>query len=151
MSNGYHQQEVSIPIKSVWSFISDMEEWAPLVPGHVAHERLNSKQSIWEFRGDIGFIQRTVRLQVDITQLQEPEQISFRITGLNENITGNGYFKAEKLLGSNTQITGYLHMTAQGMVGRMINPILKSRLPKATKQLTEAVAEKMNEREVMLT
>jgi carbon monoxide dehydrogenase subunit G len=142
---------VSIPIESVWSFISDMDMWAPLVPGYITHKIVSDRQSIWEFKGDIGIIQKIIRLKIDITEWQEPTEITFDLTGLNENVKGNGYFKAEKIIGCETQITGYLHITARGIMGRLINPVLKSYLPKTTKQLTNAVAIKMKEREVMLT
>lgn len=151
MSNGRHQLEVDIPIESVWSFISDMDMWAPLVPGYITHEIVNNRQSIWELKGDIGFIQKSVRLQIDITKWQEPTRISFDLTGLNENVKGTGYFQAKRILEYETEITGYLHMTAKGVMGRLMNPVLQSILPKATKQLTKAVATKMREREVMLT
>ncbi len=151
MSNGYHQLKVNIPIESVWSFISDMDRWAPLVPGYITHKMVNDRQSIWEFKGHFGTIQKIIRLQIDITERHKPTGIAFDLTGLNENVVGTGYFKAKRIFECETQISGYLQVTAKGIMGRLVNPILKSYLPKTTKQLTQTVAIKMNEREAMLT
>ena len=45
--------ELDIPIEVIWDFIRDDNNWAPLVPGYIQHEKLNDRQIIWEFCGDI--------------------------------------------------------------------------------------------------
>lgn len=151
MPSGIYQLEVDIPIKHVWSFVSDMNKWAPLVPGYVEHKIINDSQSTWKFIGDLGFAQKTVSLKIDITEWQEPSKVTFDLTGLNENFKGNGYFEAEIINERETKITGYLCIHAKGMMGPVINPILKSFVPKTTKAFTIAVAQKMGEVEVVAT
>lgn len=136
--------ELEAPINEIWDFVSDMDKWAPLVPGYIAHEIINDKQSTWVFKGDIGIIQKTVKLQIDITEWKEPNRISFNLTGLNENFKGNGYFEAEANLDSTTKMTGNLDITAKGMMGPLINPILKNFVPKTAQELTKAVANKIH-------
>src|SRR5699024_8164587 len=129
----------------IWNFVSDMDKWAPLVPGYIEHEIINERESTWIFKGDIGIMQKTVKLKIDITEWQEPTQVTFDLTGLNENFAGNGYFAAEKITDTKTKMTGNLDITAKGMMGPMINAILKNFVPKTAQQLTEAVASKINE------
>ncbi|WP_404454967.1 SRPBCC family protein [Virgibacillus necropolis] len=151
MPRGIHQTELKTPIKDVWSFVSDMNKWAPLVPGYMDHEILNDRQSTWKFKGEIGIMQKTVHLKIDITEWQEPTKVTFNLTGLNENFKGNGYFEANAVTRGKTKITGFMNITAKGVMGPMINPILKTLIPKTTKDLTEAIADKMIELETVST
>lgn len=143
MPSGTHTTELDIPIEKVWDFVSDMNRWAPLVPGYIEHEILSDKQSTWTFKGDIGIMQKTVKLQIDITEWKEPSLVTFDLTGLNENFSGNGYFKADAISDSKTVMHGNLDITAKGLMGPMINTILKSFVPKTAEDLTKAIAEEI--------
>lgn len=143
MPSGTHTTALDIPIEKVWDFVSDMNRWAPLVPGYIEHEILSEKQSTWTFKGDIGIMQKTVKLQIDITEWNEPTLVTFDLTGLNENFAGNGYFKAEAISETQTLMHGNLDITAKGVMGPMINAILKSFVPKTAEELTKAIAEEI--------
>lgn len=145
MPAGTHTVELDVGIEQIWEFVSDMDKWAPLVPGYIEHEIINENQSTWTFKGDIGIMQKTVKLQIDITEWREPTLVTFDLTGLNENFGGNGYFEAEAIDDNKTKMTGNLDITAKGMMGPMINTILKNFVPKTAEELTEAVANKINE------
>ncbi|MFC4557739.1 CoxG family protein [Virgibacillus kekensis] len=144
MPSGKHQLDIDIPIERMWDFVSDMDNWAPLVPGYIDHEKMNGRQSKWKFKGDTGIIRKTVSLRIDITEWKEPTTVAFNLTGLTENFVGSGYFQAEKKKHS-TSMTGCLQITAKGLAGPMVNSVLKSYVPKTTKEFTKAVAEKMTE------
>lgn len=143
MPSGTHTTELDLPIEKVWDFVSDMNRWAPLVPGYIEHEILSDKQSTWTFKGDIGIMQKTVKLQIDITEWREPTLVTFDLKGLNENFAGNGYFKAEVLSETQTVMHGNLDITAKGVMGPMVNAILKSFVPKTAEDLTNAIAEEI--------
>lgn len=143
MPSGTHTTDLDIPIEKVWEFVSDMNRWAPLVPGYIEHEILSDTQSTWTFKGDLGIMQKTVKLQIDITEWREPSLVTFDLTGLNENFAGNGYFKADAISDSKTEMHGNLDITAKGMMGPMINTILKSFVPKTAEELTKAIAEEI--------
>ncbi|GGA65810.1 CoxG family protein [Ornithinibacillus halotolerans] len=150
MPGGSYSAEVDLPIESIWSFVSDMNKWAPLVPGYIEHNVINEKQSTWKFRGDVGKLKKTVSMRIDITEWKEPTTVRFTLTGLSENVSGNGFFEAETITAYQTKMTGNLHMKAKGMMGPIINPVLKTMIPKTAKQLTEAVINKIieNQRQV---
>lgn len=145
MPAGTHSVELDVSIDQIWEFVSDMDKWAPLVPGYIEHEIINENQSTWTFKGDIGIMQKTVKLQIDITEWREPTLVTFDLTGLNENFGGNGYFEAEEISEGKTKMTGNLDITAKGMMGPMINTILKNFVPKTAEELTNAVANKIKE------
>ena len=143
MPSGTHVIKLDVPIEKVWNFVSDMNRWAPLVPGYIEHEILSDTQSTWTFKGDIGIMQKTVKLQIDITEWKEPSLVTFNLSGINENFAGNGYFKAEAISNSETEMHGNLDITAKGVMGPMINAILKSFVPKTAEDLTKAIAEEI--------
>lgn len=143
MPNGTHTVELDLPIERVWNFVSEMNNWAPLVPGYIEHEILSEKQSTWIFKGDIGIMQKIVKLRIDITEWIEPSLVTFDLTGINENFAGNGYFKAEEITASKTKMSGHLDITAKGVMGPMINAILKSFVPKTAEELTKAIADEI--------
>lgn len=145
MPDGTHEVALDVPIMKIWNFVSDMGNWAPLVPGYIEHEILNERQSTWTFKGDLGLMKKTVKLQVDITEWIEPTTVKFHLTGLSEKFTGDGYFQAKAISDSKTNMTGNLNITAKGIMGRVINPLLKSFVPKTAEQLTIAIVEEIEE------
>ncbi|HLR15506.1 MAG TPA: SRPBCC family protein [Bacillota bacterium] len=143
MPSGTTEVVLDLPIENIWDFVSDMDKWAPLVPGYIEHEIISDMQSTWTFKGDIGIMQKTVKLQVDIKEWIEPTTVTFDLTGLNENFAGNGYFQADALSDHQTKMTGNLDITAKGMMGPMINAILKNFVPKTAEDLTNRIAEEI--------
>lgn len=145
MPNGTHSLELPVSIQHIWDFVSDMDKWAPLVPGYIAHEIINDRQSTWSFKGDLGFMKKTVKLQIDITNWMEPTKVTFDLKGLSDNFAGGGYFEAEAIDGDHTKMSGHLDITAKGAMGPMVNTILKTFVPKTAEELTRAVAGKIAE------
>ncbi len=140
MPSGTHELEIALPIEKIWEFVSDMNRWAPLVPGYIEHEILSETQSTWIFKGDIGIMQKIVKLQIDITEWREPTLVTFDLKGLNENFAGEGYFQADAISESKTKMTGNLDIASKGMMAPMINTILKNFVPKTAEDLTKAIA-----------
>ncbi|MBP2241926.1 carbon monoxide dehydrogenase subunit G [Cytobacillus eiseniae] len=140
-----HQMEVNVPIRAVWAFVSNIDHWAPLVPGYIEHQLISEKESTWCFKSDIGFMKKKIELKVDITSWQEPSKVTFNLTGLNEKFTGNGYFTVEPTGKKRNLMTGYLNIKAEGMMAKMANAVLNASLPDITAELTEAVTAKIEE------
>ncbi len=97
MPQGIHDIEVPLPIRTVWEFVRVLDHWVVLVPGYISHEVINERRVTWSFTGDIGILKKEISLQVDITEWNEPTEVKFMLTGINENFTGEGYFKAQEL------------------------------------------------------
>ncbi|MEC5423069.1 SRPBCC family protein [Virgibacillus sp. C22-A2] len=150
MPSGKHQVEIDIPIEYIWNFVSDMNKWAPLVPGYVTHETLSDRQSTWKFKGEVGRMQKNVTMKLDIIEWVEPTRVSFNLTGINENVVGKGYFEAEELSHKITKMTGHLTISAKGMAGPMINTVLRTIVPKTTREFTEAIANRIKKVEVVM-
>ncbi|QGS69263.1 hypothetical protein CV093_15870 [Oceanobacillus sp. 143] len=92
-------------------------------------------------------IKKTINLKVEIIEWKKPSHIAFRITRLNEMCIGTGYFKAKTLADFSVEMSGYLNISAKGMLGQMVKPLLNTIVPVVGKEFTEKIAEKMLERE----
>lgn len=145
MPSGMHQVEVNIPINQVWNFVSNMENWAPLIPGYIQHRKYTNRQSSWEFYSKIGFIKKKISLMIMIKEWMAPTKVTFTLKGINEKLSGGGYFLAEAIDQNKTRITGFLEMTGGGAMGPMANALLKSQLPKVTEQMVTSIAEKLEQ------
>ncbi|WP_102272982.1 CoxG family protein [Cytobacillus massiliigabonensis] len=145
MTSFSHQVEVNVPVHFVWEFVSNIDYWAPLVPGYINHHILTEKESTWSFKSDIGIMKKKIELKVDITSWQEPSKITFNLTGLNEKFSGHGFFTVEAINQQKSLMTGHLDIKAEGIMAKMANAILQSSLPETTTDLTAAVAAKIQE------
>jgi carbon monoxide dehydrogenase subunit G len=81
---------VALPREAVWEFVKDMNNWAPYLTGYQTHEVLSETDSIWTLKGDVGVLARIVKLKAHVTEWNGPERVSFTLTGLNEQVDGDG-------------------------------------------------------------
>jgi carbon monoxide dehydrogenase subunit G len=143
MPSGMHQVELQLPIGVIWDFVKDMDNWAPLVPGYINHEKLNSRQSTWEFKGDIGILKKKVSLLIDIKEWSPPNKVSFDLKA--EKYTGEGYFEARAINHNKTKLIGFLDVTAVGAMETMKNSLLKTAIPKSAEEMAIAISSKLEE------
>ncbi|MEG0472606.1 MAG: SRPBCC family protein [Solibacillus sp.] len=136
--------EVALCNDVVWDFMKDFNKWAPLISGYLAHEVQNETQFHWVFKADLGFTKKTIKLQVDIQEVTAPSDVKFKLTGLSDSFNGNGYFKLFEANETITQFAGSLDLSASGMMGMMINPVLENLVPQMTEQLVEAIKANIN-------
>jgi carbon monoxide dehydrogenase subunit G len=87
-----YETTMAVPVPKIWDFVQDMDNWAPFVTGYQGHERVSDANSIWTLKGDMGVLSRTVKLDVNITQWDEQERVEFTLTGINEQVSGDGTF-----------------------------------------------------------
>jgi carbon monoxide dehydrogenase subunit G len=145
MPSGIHQVEVQLHIEEVWDFVKDMDNWAPLVPGYIQHQKLSDRRSTWEFKSDVGIMKKKVSLFIDIQEWVEPSKVTFQLTGINEKFTGNGYFLAETVGHNHTKMTGYLDIVAEGTLSSIVNNVLKTSIPKTAEEMAVAISDKLQE------
>ncbi|HTJ45676.1 MAG TPA: SRPBCC family protein [Kofleriaceae bacterium] len=76
--------------ETVWEFVKDMNNWAPMLTGYQTHEILDETDSVWTLKGDVGILSRTVKLRAHVTEWIDREKVTFTLTGLNEKVDGGG-------------------------------------------------------------
>ena len=139
MAQATHSVTVPVSVDTVWNFVSKIEKWATLVPAYKEHEQIDDKKSVWTFEGNMKGIKKTVKMELEIIEFNEPNNIKFTFTGLTENFKGSGQFQAEEVDGG-TNMIGTVEATAGGISGAVLNPMIKMVLPKVTTRLTEKIA-----------
>jgi carbon monoxide dehydrogenase subunit G len=140
MPDAKYAVEVRAPIAAVWTAVSDMDRWAPLIPGYVSHDKVRDAESLWTLKGDVGILTKTVTFRVRITEWTEPSNVAFMLEGTDENVVGQGRFVAEPLEAGVSRITGYLELQQRGAKGPMVNGLLKGVMSKLTQSFVETLA-----------
>jgi len=137
--------EVDIPIEVIWDFIRDENNWAPLVPGYIQHEKLNDRQISWEFKSDLGIMKKKVTLVIDIKEWNEPSKVCFEIKRKNEKYIGEGYFEARALNKNKTRVSGFLEINATGPIGTLANSLFKKAVQITDEEVAVAISSKLEE------
>jgi len=78
------------PLDAVWQFVSDMNNWAPFLTGYQKHEIIDTTDSLWTLKGDVGILSRKVELRAHVTEWAPNERVAFTLTGVNEAVEGGG-------------------------------------------------------------
>ena len=139
MAIASHSVVISAPVEKVWKYVSQVENWATMVPAYKEHEQIDEQKSIWIFEGNFKGLKKTVKMELNITEFDEPSIIRFELKGLTDNFTGSGRFTAEETAGETT-MTGTIEVNAGGLTGAVLTPVIKMVLPKVTTRLTEKMA-----------
>ncbi len=142
MPSSEHEIIVKGSLEDVWSIISDLDKFAPMMPGYTSHEVLNEKEAYWEFLGDFGIVKKKIKLKVDDIVRTAPDSISFILESKEENVKGEGKFSVETMDGESVKLIGYLDMTGGGFMGTMVNGVLKNYVPDAIRQMVEGIGAK---------
>ncbi|MFS0576428.1 SRPBCC family protein [Sporosarcina sp. 179-K 3D1 HS] len=147
MALASHSVIIPTSVENVWNYVSQIENWATLVPAYKEHEQINEHLSVWTFEGNFKGLKKTVKMELDITEFQEPSTIRFELKGLTDNFTGSGEFTAEETA-EETTMTGTIEVNAGGLTGAVLTPVIKMVLPKVTTRLTEKIARQVKQAEV---
>lgn len=139
MATASHSVEIPVNVETVWNYVSKIEKWATLVPAYKEHEQIDDSKSIWTLEGSMKGITKTVKMELNIVEFNEPSNIKFELKGLTDNFAGSGRFTAEEMAGKTT-ITGIVEVNAGGLSGAVLTPMIKLVLPKVTTRLTEKIA-----------
>ncbi|WP_342514681.1 SRPBCC family protein [Sporosarcina sp. FSL K6-1522] len=139
MAIASHSVIIQAPVENVWKYVSQIENWATMVPAYKEHEQIDEQKSVWTFEGNFKGLKKTVKMELNITEFDEPSIIRFELKGLTDNFTGSGRFTAEETAGETT-MTGTIEVNAGGLTGAVLSPVIKMVLPKVTTRLTEKIA-----------
>lgn len=157
---------VDSSLASVWDFVSDMDNWAPMMKGYVRHEKQSEADSVWTLTGDLGPFSKTVDLKVHVTEWLDQERVAFEMEGVTEQVSATGsldistrhalvrqrtFFQKlfdwllrrgpSQLGGSGeSSLTFRFSIQAGGPMGPMINPMLGPYSDAVAQELLSSVA-----------
>ena len=95
MPEAEYSTTARLPVRVIWAFVREMDNWAPFLRGYQSHEKQNDADSVWVLKGDVGMVTRTVKFHVHVDEWGEPERVRFTLKGLNEPMEGGGEFRLE--------------------------------------------------------
>ncbi|MFD1205242.1 CoxG family protein [Sporosarcina contaminans] len=147
MAIASHSVIIPASVENVWNYVSQIENWATMVPAYKEHEQIDEHKSVWTFEGNFKGLKKTVKMELNITEFHEPSMIRFELNGITDNFTGSGEFTAEETDGKTTML-GTLEVNAGGLAGAVLSPVIKMVLPKVTTRLTEKIARQINREEL---
>jgi len=81
---------VDLPLNVIWPFVAEMDNWAPMLKGYVAHEKSSATKSVWTLTGDLGPFTKTIHVDVTVTEWVDAERVAFSLVGLDENVQATG-------------------------------------------------------------
>ena len=137
--------EITIPIEVIWDFIRDENNWAPLVPGYIHHQKINDRQISWEFKSDLGIMKKKITLIIEIKEWNEPSRVSFELRRKNDKYLGEGYFEAKSINSHTTRLTGFLNINATGPMGTLTNTLFNKAVNLSDEEVAAAIASKLEE------
>ena len=143
MAKFVYTEVVNVDGSGLWSFILDKEKWAMLIPGYLHHELKTKEEMVWVFKGDFGFVEKAVKVELKVTKIIENESLEFELKGLSDNINGSGYFEMKEKSPAEYELIGSLDLKAGGFLAGMINPVLETYVPKTTEELVKAMAQEL--------
>jgi carbon monoxide dehydrogenase subunit G len=93
MAEAEYSTTAALPIETIWEFVREMDNWAPMLSGYQQHEKENENDSVWTLKGDVGVLARIVKFRVRVIEWAGPERVTFQLEGLNELMSGDGEFR----------------------------------------------------------
>ncbi len=81
---------VNRPLPEVWAFVSEMDNWAPMLKGYQKHEKQSETESTWTLNGDLGPFSKVVDMKVEVVEWADSERVTFTLEGITEVFTGKG-------------------------------------------------------------
>lgn len=143
MATAAVQMTIAVPLEEVWAFVSRFENWAELMPGYQAAERVSEDVSVWTLRTDVGIFQRVVQLRAAVTGKEPPAALQFTLEGLDEPVTGEGVFRAEACGHAETRVELTLSMRMGGMLAPVVGALFEKVLPADVQRLAGAIKRKL--------
>ena len=132
---------IDVSRATVWDFVQDINNWAPLARGYQEHEIISDRESLWVVKGDIGPISRVTKFHVQITEWLEQERVGFVLKGLNEPVSGEGAIQlSDAGDGNATEIRGDATIEFGGSLGPAINHLFVPWLRSGADDLVTKIA-----------
>ena len=132
---------VKLPLKSVWSFMSDRKEVGCLFPGCKGVEILNDMDSIWTVRMGLGPFTRTIEMKAHTTEMVHHERIAW--TAMHENLITSGITTFNKISDDETEITYRLEGHVIGHFTFLQDIVVAEKLGELTRGFMKAIKERL--------
>ena len=132
---------VRAPRQAVWSYTSDMRNWAANMPGYESFEQISQTDSRWTLSLKLGPFKRTVKMLVHITDWDEPERVAFLLKSETDPVNGEGGFVATEQGADETSVELRLRIDSTGPMAGMMESMAKPVLVRMQKSFARSITE----------
>lgn len=137
------EQTVTIDanIDRVWSYASDIQKWAAIMPGYRECEIIDADHSRWTLKVGVGGLVRTVKVAVHVTRWAGPEAVDFTFELEGDPVKGGGNYRATRKSATQTDLTLTVQVIGSGAMAPMWEAMGGPLLPKFAKGFAEQLKE----------
>lgn len=135
---------IKLPIKSVWSFMTDRLEVGCLFPGCQGVKILNDLDSIWTLRMSLGPFSRTIEMKGHTTEMIELKRMSW--TATHENINTSGFVTFRKISEDETELTYRLEGHVTGYFSFFQDIVVAEKLGEVCRSFMKNIKERLEDK-----
>ncbi len=128
---------VKLPIRAVWSFMTDRKEVGCLFPGCKGVKIINDIDSIWTVKFSLGPFSRMIEMRTRTTEQKELERLSW--VAQSEHISASGTVSLAKLTEDETEVTYRIEGHVQGHFHFLQDMVIAEKLGEVARQFMKAV------------
>jgi carbon monoxide dehydrogenase subunit G len=132
---------VKLPIKSVWSFMSDRHEVGCLFPGCKGVKILNDLDSIWTVKMSFGPFTRIMEMKTHTTEFKEFEKLAWTAAG--DHIISSGFVSLEKISEDETEVTYRVEGRTTGPLSALGDIVVAEKLRELAKKFTQNIKDQL--------
>lgn len=132
---------VKLPLKMVWSFMTDRKEVGCLFPGCKGVQLLNDRDSIWTLRVSFGPFTRRIEMKAHTTEMIENEHMSW--TAIGDNLTTSGFVWVRRVSDEETEITYRLDGHVTGHLSMLQDMVVAEKLGEITRAFIKNIKERL--------
>ena len=132
---------VKLPIKSVWSFMTDRREVGCLFPGCKGVKLLNDLESIWTLKMSLGPFSKTIEMKARTTEMVEHQHMAWRAT--HEHLLTGGTVDFRKVSDYETEVMYRLEGHVTDKISFFQNLVVAEKLREVTREFMKAVKERL--------
>ena len=132
---------VHLPVKAVWSFMSDRNEVGCLFPGCKGVKILDDLDAIWTVKVTFGPFSKVVEMKTHTTIFREFEQLSW--VGSGDHIHMSGDVILRKLSDRETEVTYHLEAHVTGPFAVLQDIVVAEKLREVKKKFIKNIKDEL--------
>ncbi len=132
---------IELPIKAVWSFLSDRHEVGCLFPGCKGVKILNDRDSIWTIKMSFGPFSRTVEMKAHTTEMVEHERMSWTAQG--DHLQTSGFVSLRSISEGETEVTYRLEGHVSGPFSALQDIVVAEKLGELVRKFVVNIKERL--------
>lgn len=134
---------IGVGIDAVWTYVSDLQRWAAIMPGYREFEPIDADDSRWVLKVGVGGLVRTVKVLVHVERWDGPGRVDFAYRLEGDPVQGSGAYTARALGPHETEITLKVQVVGGGPMAPMWEAMGGPLLPQFARSFAEQLKAKI--------